>query len=199
MRKRRPDLYNNLYCPRCNTYEETFDHVWLCSTNGLTIFHLMQLFKQHLFDALQTFDASLNMSFLSHKFLWNIDSDPLHLTFIDIIKGIIPGFLVEKILRVTNNRKYTIDLLQILYDALYADLKKFIWQPRCDAMISLEKSLNIDKKEKKKHYNFKNSNLSAPTSISLRHGFGNYGLDLAIKLGTNWLDFMITLNHWSVV
>jgi hypothetical protein len=66
-------------------------------------------------------------------------------------------------------------------------------------MISLEKSLNINKKEKKKHYNFKNSNLSAPTSISLRHGFGNYGLDLAIKLGTNWLDFTIMLNHWSIV
>src|SRR5687768_5079395 len=105
----------------------------------------MQLFKQQLFDALQTFDASLTMSYLSHNFLWNIDSDPSHLTFIDIIKGIIPSFLVEKILCVTNNRKYTIDLLQILYDALYADSKKFIWQPRCDAMISLEKSLNIDK------------------------------------------------------
>ena len=159
----------------------------------------MLLFKEHLLDALKTFDTSLTMSFLSHKFLWNIDSDPLHLTFIDIIKGIIPGFLTEKIFRVTNNRKYTIDLLQILYDALYADLRKFIWQPRCDAMISLEKSLNIDKREKKNRYiSNNNSNLSTPTS-SVRYGFGNNGLDLAIKLGTNWLDFTIMLNHWSVV
>jgi hypothetical protein len=75
----------------------------------------MQLFKQHLFGALHTFDDSLTMSYLDHKFLWNIDSDPMYLTFIDIIKGIIPGFLVEKILRVSNNRKYAIDLLQILY------------------------------------------------------------------------------------
>jgi hypothetical protein len=106
----------------------------------------------------------------------------------------IINFLVKKILCISNNRKYIIDLLQILYDTLYADLKKFIWQPRYDAMISFEKSLNIDKKEKKKRYNFKNFNRAIPTSI-LRHGFGNYGLDLAIKLGSNWLDFMIILNH----
>ena len=33
LKKRRPDLYNNWFCSRCNQKSETFDHVWLCSTN----------------------------------------------------------------------------------------------------------------------------------------------------------------------
>ena len=30
IKKRRPDLYSNWLCPRCDQFKESFNHVWLC-------------------------------------------------------------------------------------------------------------------------------------------------------------------------
>ena len=92
------------------------------------------------------------------------------------------------------------DILLKFYDALYEDIKKFIWNVRCDIMIIKEQSYNINKKEKRKKCNNRDSiSIPSSSSSSIHHGFGNYGLDLEIKLGTNWLGFTTMLNHWSIM
>jgi hypothetical protein len=40
---------------------------------------------------------------------------------------------------------------------------------------------------------------TSSSSSSIRRGFANYGLDLEIKLGMNWLGSMTMLNHWSIM
>jgi hypothetical protein len=64
---------------------------------------------------------------------------------------VVPAFLSEKLFRFINNRKLVLDILLKFYDALYKDIKKFIWNVRCDIMIIKEQSYNINKKEKRKN------------------------------------------------
>jgi len=166
----------------------------------MVLFKIMELFRQQLIITLKTFDASIVNSFLNHRSLWDIGYDSENLTFIDIIKGVVPTFLSEKLFQFTNNRKLVLDILLKFYDALYEDIKKFIWNVRCDTMIIKEQSYNINKKEKRKKCNNRDSiSIPSSSSSSIHHGFGNYGLDLEIKLGTNWLGFTTMLNHWSIM
>ena len=197
MKHIQPDIYKDWYCPRCNKFEENFNHVWLCEANGMTVFNIMSTFRQQLLDNLIYFDNSISSEFLSHDTLWNIGEHPENFTFIDIIKGIVPSFFTDKIFSVTNNSKFTFDLIQILYDALYIDIKEFIWKPRCDTMLTLERSLNIDKKTKKRRTRNRTFTSSSSNSLTNYLGYNNYGLDLEVKIGGKWQDFTELLNHCS--
>src|ERR1044072_1571977 len=104
----------------------------------------------------------------------------------NIIKGIVSSFFTDKIISVTNNSKFTFDLIQILYDALYIDIKEFIWKPRCDTMLTLERSLNIDKKTKKCRTRNRTFTSSSSNSLTNYLGYNNYGLDLEVKIGGKW-------------
>ena len=91
---------------------------------------------------------------------------------------------------------------QIIYDELYIDLKTNIWQPRCDAMIQRENSLGITKKIKKQKFRNNLIYNSSSTFHSLTQNnlfLDNFGLDLEIKIGGNWLGFMIIRNHSSKI
>jgi hypothetical protein len=66
-------------------------------------------------------------------------------------------------------------------------------------MLTKELGMGITKKEKKK----KKRNYTTNNSLSFRNLAGdnqyreNQGLDLEIKIGGNWLDFIKCSNHYS--
>ena len=85
-----------------------------------------------------------------HSTLWNICYNASSFIFIDIIKGIVPEFLSDKICQITHDKEIILNILYIIYGKLYVNIKIFIWIPHCDFMLQKEVSAGITKKEKKK-------------------------------------------------
>ena len=139
------------------------------------------------------------MASLQHPTLWDISYDPLNLTFLDIVKGIVPGFLTDIILSVTHNRRKVLDFTSEFFTDNFLTLRSSIWIPRCETMIQKEKQLGITQRKKKK----KNVTNIVSNSISFRSldqdniFVDNFGLDLEVKIGGNWLGFTMVVNHFS--
>jgi hypothetical protein len=64
-------------------------------------------------------------------------------------------------------------------------------------MLTLERSLNIDKKTKKRRTRNRTFTSSSSNSLTNYLGYNNYGLDLEVKIGGKWQDFTELLNHCS--
>ena len=141
----------------------------------------------------------LTMASLQHPTLWDISYDPLNLTFLDIVKGFVPGFLTDIILSVTHNRRKVLDFTSEFFTDNFLTLRSSIWIPRCETMIQKEKQLGITQRKKKK----KNVTNIVSNSISFRSldqdniFVDNFGLDLEVKIGGNWLGFTLVVNHFS--
>ena len=153
----------------------------------------MESFKYELIDLIQLYDPITARQYLDERTLWDIGDSITDLTFIDIIKGFVPGFLTDRLFMLFKNRKLVLDILLVFYNNLFDNLENNIWLPRCDAMIQKEKALNINSriKRKKARNQISNSIPSSsrpdPTDIV---DF-EFGLELEIRLGGNWLGFTI--------
>jgi hypothetical protein len=160
----------------------------------------MEEFKRVLLEMLNEDNIKpLTMDSLQHPTLWNISYDPLNLTFLDIVKGVVPGFLSDIILSVTHNRRKVLDFTSVFFTELFLSLRSSIWVPRCETMILKERQLGITQRKKKK----KNVTNIVSNSISF-HSLDqdnifvdNFGLDLEVKIGGNWLGFTLVVNHFS--
>ena len=87
----------------------------------------MEEFKQILLEKLnEDNNKPLTMNSLQHLTLWNISYDPLNLTFLDIVKGIVPGFLTDIILSVTHNRRKVLDFTSEFFTDNFLMLRSFI-------------------------------------------------------------------------
>ena len=200
VKKRLPEIYKDWYCPRCNIDRETFQHVWLCSCNNLSLFHIMESFKYDLMEIIQLYNPQVVQQYLDHNTLWNISDSIVDLTFIDIVKGFVPGFLTDCLYMLFNNRQLVLDTLLIFYNNLFNSIDDKIWRPRCDAMILKERSLNINNRIKKKKSRFQHSNPIPSTSRCIATDDmvdSEFGLELEIRLGGNWLGFTMLFNRCS--
>ena len=160
----------------------------------------MEEFKRILLEKLNEDNKKpLTMASLQHPTLWDISYDPLNLTFLDIVKGFVPGFLTDIILSVTHNRRKVLDFTSEFFTDNFLTLRSSIWIPRCEIMIQKEKQLGITQRKKKK----KNVTNIVSNSISFRSldqdniFVDNFGLDLEVKIGGNWLGFTLVVNHFS--
>ena len=88
-------------------------------------------------------------------------------TFIDILKGIVPLILVEKINNIISDLRIVRRIVSLFLHELFIDFHNNIWKPRCEIAIQLEKLADIDNKKKKlkNRKNFIRSNIPI-TSIS---------------------------------
>src|SRR5436190_5201258 len=208
VKKRRPDLYNNWACPRCNIFDETFQHIWLCMENSrdANLIHIMDNFKQNLLDILQLYDPSLSQHYLDCQHindcqhLWDTFDSLQHLTFIDIIKGFVPGFLSDRLFGLYKNRSLVLDILSHIYHDLFISIYTKIWLPRCEAMITKEKQHNISTKEKKKRCSSR-SNCNHSSNRSNFHTDlvdTEFGLELEIRIGCSWLCFTMLFNCYNL-
>jgi hypothetical protein len=85
---------------------------------------------------------------LSHGTWWTPNYDPLHLTFNDIIKGIVPMEMSNLVHNITNNKSAALEILGILFDRVYVLSNQF-WKDRCLRVLHKEKSKGITSKQKK--------------------------------------------------
>src|SRR4051812_41725130 len=103
----------------------------------------MENFRSSLLNHLNKHSAHIDLSYLAHSTLWNICYDTSSLTFIDIIKGIVPEFLSKKIHQITRDKESVLDILYIIYGELYVNIKTFIWISCCDSMLQKEIGADI--------------------------------------------------------
>src|ERR1044071_6215684 len=87
-------------------------------------------------------------SIMNHRSWWLPIYDPLHITFVDLIKGVVPRDLSKAIHAITNSKQATAELLGILYDFIY-DYSNHYWNERCTRMIQEELRMGITTKLKR--------------------------------------------------
>jgi hypothetical protein len=107
MKKRRYDLYKDWNCPMCKNNKETFNHVFTCVNSKDKVAHII-INSQKLLIKLLYDRANIKRdrsSFNNMEDIWKIQHNNDHLTFIDIIKGIVPLILVEKLMDTQKIRK----------------------------------------------------------------------------------------------
>ena len=104
----------------------------------------MQRIKDSMIRHMQSRDPNLSSSYLNHETLWDISDSVDKLTFIDFIKGFVPGFISDRLFMFFKNR-HVLEFLFTFYDELFDLINLLIWRPRCVSMIELEKLHNIYK------------------------------------------------------
>jgi hypothetical protein len=198
IKKRRLDLYKHWDCLLCHNEKEDFNHVWSCPQNRQKVQQISHETKEELCTQINNNNKKKNNNInstilMEHSTIWSVDNDPNNLTFIDMIKGIVPSFITNKIQNYTTNSKITTQITSIIMNNIYLKIMERIWKPRCEKMIKLEISLNITKKEKlkKKKYN-KNSTNNSSSSLNRdtnNLSNGSEGLEHAITSGGFLLDY----------
>src|SRR3989337_2490692 len=93
---------------------------------------------------------------LDHGSWWVTAFEPINITFLDLIKGIVPVELSTKIHNITNNNDATTEVLFRTYDLIYR-LTQEVWIDRCTKIVDIEHSKNITKRIKHKPSNTNNS------------------------------------------
>jgi hypothetical protein len=152
---RRPDIYKKSTCPRCTTEEESDLHPFLCDNSQTTTlqFELVKMLNKEC-----SARAHGNKQHTNIKDIWaktqifnnqsNKNNVSDHVTFADIIRGVVTNKMVETATEITNNHKSAKDAITAAINKFW-DLKKQIWKARCEEIIAWERTQNINKKNKR--------------------------------------------------
>ena len=187
----------------CNKEKETFNHVFLCRQQRIRMSQIIEIAKNELIYIMtEEIDKSLSKSDI------NIDIDKIwyneylkdEITFIDIIKGIVPKSLSECIKLYIKKDEDIQQILELFYHRIQ-DFWKMVWEIRCDKLISKEKEEGITSQEKKKKFKGqRNNGYSKNNDYSVDYKFINYLLTLELQMGGSYLNytysyFWIFINH----
>src|SRR5207247_496264 len=106
MKKRRFDLYDNWKCPMCKYCTESFDHVFICTKSKNKVAHVILNSKKLIVDLMyQHANVKVPLTTLTNiSNIWNLQKITSELSFIDLIKGIVPLALVNKINEFVKNK-----------------------------------------------------------------------------------------------
>lgn len=177
----------------CENEPETFIHIWSCPNNRSQLAHICYNNRKKLINSVNCYKQSnkkFKYSDLNHNTIWELDHNQDYLTFIDLVKGIVPSFLTSTINSYINNPKITLQILLIFLNNVYSDIMTHIWKPRCKIMLINEQQAGINKKQKRK----KKPNNTPNISINKHSSTDNLaleqkGLKYSITFGGFWLDF----------
>ncbi|GBB96389.1 hypothetical protein RclHR1_02740020 [Rhizophagus clarus] len=133
-------------CVLCSEEKETFVHIWLCpyQNEDKAYFKLYNQFKNTLLYSILDVKPNEVITQLNHDFENFHLTRSLHLTlftFLDIIKGYVPSFLVEWLQQYLNTSQVQ-NILFKAFDKLYEDSLD-IWKSRCENFALIEKSSGI--------------------------------------------------------
>ncbi|GET01586.1 ribonuclease H-like domain-containing protein [Rhizophagus clarus] len=133
MKKSFLEIYDGWLCPSCRLEDETFTHVWLC---------------------VEYQDKLINVITISTLDIWDLDYNPDKFTLIDLIKGIVPLTLYQKInswMSKNDTLKILSQLRQFIFEQVFVE----IWIPRCTHLKEFEFSLGLTKKKKLTFKNYR--------------------------------------------
>jgi len=205
MKKRRPDLYNNWLCPNCESQQETFSHVWLCSSVSHVMNQIITASKQDIVRLIiEKVTAlhpgrvsSLPSTILDQHSVWSLIHSADEFTFLDLIKGFVPKEFSLAVGIYINNPNDLKSLIVTFLDNLHVRIRDQIWSPRCELIIEKEKTLNITTRQKKRKNSSSIQNNSNTVFISSDSTLAchNLGFIDYIQTGRNWLDFTRNVSH----
>ena len=160
-------IYKDRLCPYCNTEKETFNHIWTCQDRITEIEELINETKLILIekvnghieqeqDKIQIQDLNIGRN------LWDSFYSFNDLTFIDLIKGIIPKWLSNLVAGKIKNKVRTENIFIEFRDSMInKGINKF-WNKRCEILNNIDKDLGIDKKLKKEKRNVEKFKYNRP-------------------------------------
>ena len=138
--------------------------------------------------------SSLNIDIDS---IWLVVADQHQLTFIDLIKGIVPLELFDSINRIANSRRVAHQILSKFFLFLYINIRDTIWSPRCERFLDIEILNNINSRVKRKK-NTTNITYRPPLSTNdddSTFELSNNGIIHFIRYNGSYLDFTQCVNH----
>ena len=132
---RRPDLYKNWKCPRCNRVEETLHHLWECSTS-------IGIFKEIILEYINNIKR-LTLRVISRKNMYLQKDFEINIIkyfhkisdIYKLIENKIPRTLIKKIYILVNSKEKIYTILHQAFNKMYIDLKEKIWILKCKIMI----------------------------------------------------------------
>ena len=139
--------------------------------------------------------SSLNIDIDS---IWSVVADQHQITFIDLIKGIVPLELFDSINRIANSRRVTLQILSKFFLFLYINVRDTIWSPRCERILDIEILNNINSRVKRKKNNtsikYNRPPLSTDDNDSTLE-ISNNGIIHFIRYNGSYLDFTQCVSH----
>ena len=131
---------------------------------------------------------------MDHRTWWLSIYDPFHITFVDLIKGVVPRDLTKAITAITNSKQATSELLGILYDFIY-ECSNHFWKERCAKLIHEKLRLGITNKLKRtssdKLNDFSRSHYVNQDIYDSLDDFivGDMVMDKVVSTNNNYLNF----------
>jgi ribonuclease HI len=207
---RHPDLYKTWNCCLCNEKKETYNHVWLCKNQKELMQKIIKETQEH-------FNKEINGTIIikDNKInnepnkknrwqveeienLWILEENKNKITFIDLIKGIIPQNLKDYIAKITKSDKKTLSIICDIMHNMLEKIYKEIWLKRCEITVKKEQEKKIFGKRKKKEKNTTKKINNNSRSKKNNSGITKENIDdkvwinwilYGIKYGNSWRDF----------
>src|SRR5277367_3315848 len=155
LKLRRPDLYNhNWKCCSCEIEEESFPHIWLCSSRTETMHNTISAVRLHLLQQINLYlplplaDGSPSATALFNAPFWCLNASRSSFSFIDMIKGLIPQCLVDLLTSFSLSHNHIQTILLSTFSFISSSVFTNIWIPRCQDVIKLEQFFGITKMKK---------------------------------------------------
>jgi hypothetical protein len=110
-----------------------------------------------------------------------------HVTFTDIIRGVVTNKIIEAATEITNNHKTAKEAISVAINRFW-ELKKQIWKNRCEEIIAWEKTQNIDKKSKRAKPKDKRKTEKDAGNTNRENSFQNNFISLTNLAMTHYLN-----------
>ena len=141
-----PDTYTSAICFRCHSAIEDFKHLWLCPKNSTPLQDIMAKHKisfiTHLQELNNLVDDSLIQDIWSDN-IWNFLPNTNSFQIIDLLKGIIPLSLSNKVTACIFTSALSHGLLSSLYHDFSTSCYE-IWNNRNTALNEWKIANNIE-------------------------------------------------------
>ncbi|GBB84567.1 hypothetical protein RclHR1_11130004 [Rhizophagus clarus] len=152
MKERNTDGIESSICPRCEKEEETWEHIWKCEENEISLRNTIE-------DAIYLKCEVLEKEGKNEKV--EIIKDILS-PFTEILFGdsiilirktreweLLRGIFNNKFNDITKKKEEQL-IIKELWGAIYDHIKNTIWIKRCNTVIAIEKDKGISKTDKRR-------------------------------------------------
>ena len=178
LKKRHSTLYEStLLCPRCSLDDETFYHIWLCSSVYYEMKDIILLSKEHL----MSLTNSTDLTEIDRLPCWILSQYNFQ-SFITLIKGIVPIYLFKFINSKLQSHSLTYaacsDFMHFVYEKTQC-----IWNDRCQIQKDIEASSGITFTHKKEEF------VSSGFILSPSPNNNDNLIGSMARLGSHWSNF----------
>jgi hypothetical protein len=138
--------------------EETFEHLWLCSHIRPEIERIIRdtlhTMKRLIADVDNVRESKIEIfRKISSLKCWSLITLADELTFVDLIKGIVPLELTLCLHALHLNKSQVHNIIFSSLNSLFMDIHEKIWKVRCKRVVDKELRISITQRMKKKQNN----------------------------------------------